>query len=400
LQSSIFGALMAAADTYLTEERRVLAQLEGPGAAYQKVSLRPPPYLMGHLRLLSALMSSPHLSMGQRSDVSIHALQIIKRYSGIMQRLCNNFPSDGDVLRLFMTCLVQASSLSQPVASADNRPLVPGQVSDFERIFAESEFLKNGIIMLCVQLSENPLPQELLAPLPYVLREDSKFVASNIVNISTGDDKLSWWNVLDKLLATKDNQFSFSAPVEQAGYGSWGVDATNKQWGELKFEYAIVAMDILTLGLSLMKRSDSMEMIERISFARGLCHCASAATVSCSLSSENVYGIDVLSWLLMIIYRFTILQLIEQRLIIVQNSRTLDADDAMETEEGMNRHLEVEYLTLLGTKLGRCVEELLVIALMRLRLLKEDGRMRQHFEEFSNLVSIALDHSGVESKVS
>jgi hypothetical protein len=293
LQSGIFGALMAAADTYLTEERRVLAQLEGPRAAYQKVSLRPPPYLMGHLRLLSALMSSPHLSMGQRSDISIHALQILKRYSGIIQRLCNNFPSDGDVLRLFMTCLVQASSLSQPVASADNRPLVPGQVSDFKRIFAEGDFLKNGIIMLCVQLSENPLPQELLVPLPYGLREDSKFVASNIVNISTGKDKLSWWNVLDELLATKDSQFSFGAPVEQRGYGSWGVDAANKQWGELKFEYAIVAIDILMLGLSLVKRSGAMEMIERISFARGLCHCASAATVSCSLSSESMYIIDV-----------------------------------------------------------------------------------------------------------
>lgn len=103
--------------------------------------------------------------------------------------------------------------------------------------------------------------------------------------------------------------------------------------------------------------------------------------------------------MLIIIYRSTV-QLIEQRLIAVQNSRTLDADDAMETEEGMNRHLELEYLTLLSTKLGRCVEELLVIALMRLRLLKEDGRERQPFEEFSKLVSIALDHSGVETKVS
>jgi hypothetical protein len=302
LQSGIFGASMAAADTYLTEERHVCAQLEGPCAAYQKVSPSPPPYLMGHLRLLSALMSSPHLSMGQRSDISIRALQTIKRYNGIIQRLCYNFPSDGDVLRLFMTCLLQASSLSQPVASADNRPLVPGQGSEFERIFAEGNFLKNGIIMLCVQLSENPLPQELLAPLPYGLRENSKVIASNIVNISASDDKGSWWNVLDKLLATKHNQFSFSAPVEQSGYGSWGVDTANKQWGELKFEYAIVAIDILTLGLSLMKRSDSMEMIEIISFARGLCHCASAATVSCSLSSENMNIIDVISWLLISIF--------------------------------------------------------------------------------------------------
>jgi hypothetical protein len=85
----------------------------------------------------------------------------------------------------------------------------------------------------------------------------------------------------------------FGAPVEQRGYGSWGVDAANKQWGELKFEYAIVAIDILMLGLSLVKRSGAMEMIERISFARGLCHCASAATVSCSLSSESMYIIDV-----------------------------------------------------------------------------------------------------------
>ena len=92
--------------------------------------------------------------------------------------------------------------------------------------------------------------------------------------------------------------------------------------------------------------------------------------------------------------------MIEQRLIAVQNSYTLDADDAMETEEGMNRHLEVEYLTQLGTKLGRCAEEFLVLALMRLRLLKEDGRGGQPFEEFSKVVSIALDHSGVESKVS
>ena len=78
--------------------------------------------------------------------------------------------------------------------------------------------------------------------------------------------------------------------------------------------------------------------------------------------------------------------------------------DAMDTsEDGGNRQLEAQYLTLLGTKLAGCVMELLVIALMKLRDLKQQSTGRRRSEmaviEFSQQLAMSLDHSRLESKV-
>ena len=72
----------------------------------------------------------------------------------------------------------------------------------------------------------------------------------------------------------------------------------------------------------------------------------------------------------------------------------------METEDERNRDLELEYLTQLGMKLARCTEEMLVVALMRLRRVKETSHDSIASSESSKLLSIALDYTGIEAKVS
>ena len=72
----------------------------------------------------------------------------------------------------------------------------------------------------------------------------------------------------------------------------------------------------------------------------------------------------------------------------------------METEDERNRELELEYLTQLGMKLARCTEEMLVVALMRLRRVKETSHDSIASSESSKLLSIALDYTGIEAKVS
>ena len=86
-----------------------------------------------------------------------------------------------------------------------------------------------------------------------------------------------------------------------------------------------------------------------------------------------------------------ILQIIETRLRSIQSAPV----DAMDTsEEAGNRQLEAEYLTLLGTKLARCVMELLVIALMKLRSLKQERRGYQSKELIADFAKQLVEAAG------
>jgi hypothetical protein len=277
----ICDALKAAAKSYLAEEERVKIRLKGTGASYNKVTLGTPGFLLSHLKLLSALMASTCLPEKQCAGLAISSLEIMGLHKGIVQRLCYNFPTEADVLRCFMRCFVQALSLAQPVNVNERHDMLSTDSFKLKQIFSDAEFIENGILLLCQQLWENPLSRDLLPSLPPTLKDSGTSVESSVVSIEK-DQRQSWWDVLDSILAIKagDSRYSFNAPVGSNDFGYWG-NKSHKKWSENKFEYSIVATDILSLGLSLLKRLNRFEMLDGSSIARGLFNCTFAAQVSC-----------------------------------------------------------------------------------------------------------------------
>ena len=71
----------------------------------------------------------------------------------------------------------------------------------------------------------------------------------------------------------------------------------------------------------------------------------------------------------------------------------------MDMDEGKYRELEEEYLNLLGTKLTRCVEEMLLICLMYSHGLKCNifGHAKS-MEIFRDVISRSLEPTGVETQ--
>ena len=363
INSGICNALKEAAMAYIAEETRVQSRLKGTVASYNKVELGTPGFLLSHLKLLSALLSSTSLPEKQSSGLAIQSLEVMGLYKGIVRRLCYNFPTEADVLRCFMRCFVQAASLTQSVNVNEKSVLLSTHSARLKELFSEFGFVENGILILCQQLWENPLSRDLLPSLPPTLSDTGTSVESSVVSIQKDDQKQSWWDVLDSLLSIKggDSRFIFNAPVGRNDVGYWGNKAPPK-WNENKFEYSIVATDILSLGLSLLKRLDRFELLDGSSIARGLFNCAYAA------------------------------QAVESRLEEVRlqlgNSTSLMVVDGFESG---NIELEAEYLTHMGKLLARCVEELLVISNILTGGAKENGQGK-----IAKQMRTAIEQSGLE----
>jgi hypothetical protein len=279
ISSGVCSALKAAARAYLVEEESATARIRDSGSSYIKLKLGTPRFLLGHLKLLSTLMASSSLSEKHSSELAIGVLEIAAVYKSLVQRLCYEFPSEGDILRWFMRCFVQAASLAQPI-HPERHDILSNQRSRLQRIFSENRFVENGILMLCQQLWENPLPRDLLPSLPESLKDVGTNVESSVVSFEK-DQRQSWWDVLDYVqgLKAQESRFIFNAPMGSNDFGYWS-NKSPKKWNENKFEYTIVAADILSLGLSLLKRLNCFEMLDRSSIARGLFKCACAAQVS------------------------------------------------------------------------------------------------------------------------
>lgn len=357
VDGGICDALQVAAKTYLAEEARVSAQLQG--SSYNKVELTTPVFLLGHLKLLSSLMSSSSLPVKKSLDLSVHASETLVLYKTIIQRLCYNFPAEADVLRCFMRCLIQALSLSQSFAISDRHDLLAEHKNKLKEIFSRAGLVENGILMLSQQLWENPLPRDLLPQLPPELERRQKpgFDAS-VVSVEK-ESQRSWWDVLDGLLIAKGNNavHTFDAPVGQSDF--WGTNRS-KGWDENKFEYGAVAMDTLSLALSLLKRLNYMESLDSASLARGL--------YICSFAAQTVGARH------------------EEVSLLARNPST-----QMETDDYRNVGLEAEYVSLLGTSISHCVEELMVMSYVLVGDSKEN-------EGSSQLFCTALDNVAMESK--
>jgi hypothetical protein len=284
--AGVFDALVAASEKYLAEEARVKTTLKGSSFRYQKHVLSTPAFLSGHLKLLSTMMASAR-SPSRRSIISKSVLKTLGRYKDFVEGLCNNFPADGDLLRLFMTCLVQAESMSE-------RPEIKQDHTNSRGLFPGVVFLDSGILMLCSHLWENPLPRDLLPALPASMALAPNVVKSQLVNVNR-EQELCWWDAVDVLLShnSSDIQCSFHPPTIEIYSGGWGNSLSGKKWSDQKFEYSIVAADIVTLGISLIRRTASFDKIDVLSIARGLCRCADAAWVSHTFTESKLLLLEV-----------------------------------------------------------------------------------------------------------
>ena len=360
MQAGVNQAMMDAAQTYSVEEAKILATMAAPTASFQKNTIRPPRHLGGHIKLLSTILSAPGLSESERAEAAVNAMQVLNRYSQVFKKLSYSFPLDGEVLRCFLACLAQAMALSQPISEeqAASKLLSSSRASKVETLFEEGHFLENGIVMLCEHLSANPLPKELLPALPDAIDSTPSVASSTIVTVSTSSDSQTWWNVIESLS---------SSSSQSASSSSASFDGN-------QYEYAIAGADILKLSLTLLKRADALEAHGVVSYARGLCRIADAY----KLISQRISSI-----------------------VIPASAGGVD-DSFMDTTpstDGSNPALEQAYLKMLQAKLERCLEDLLVIGLMRARGLKQPRDMHlgsPEWTEFVNAASIAMDHVGMD----
>jgi len=358
LDAGILKALQAAAKTYLQEEARVSSTMQS--SSYNKMSLATPRFLMSHLKLLSTLMSSRTLPARKTLELSIQATETLVLYKTTIQRLCYNFPVEADVLRWFMRVFVQASSLSQSVDRSLQHSLLAEHSSKVKSIIAGSGLVDTGIAMLCQQLWENPLPRDLLLQIPTELRKSPQVgPKSSVVNVEAETER-SWWDVLDTILMGNNrstSQFTFDAPVGNSDF--WGTKK-NKKWDEDKFEYAIVAMDVLFLGTSLLKRLNRLDAVDSGSLACGLYHCTFAAQ-TLGIRFEEIQGL------------------------------TSNPASMMDTGDTRNVQLECEYLKVFGSSLSRCVEELIILCHLLIGEVKENNKAAHSF-------GLVIDQMGIQSK--
>lgn len=272
LNIRVLEAMESAAATYAKQEADITSTLQKEAGGYRQVKIMSPDFLMGHLKLLNTIMTSSSLPTPILQVLPEQVMRILRHYKNTFKRLCFNFPFEGDILRAFLRCFVHATSLSLPSDPSERySELKPSFRRTFQDLFSEEGFLENGILILSKQLLEHPMPSSLLPPLPQALEQiEVGTYDGNIVRVES--DKLqTWWDVLDVLLSTReqDCHYTFEPPVGSRDFAYWG-SRTPTKWNENKYEYAIVAADVLSLCLSLLKKLDRNNDLNGITLARGL----------------------------------------------------------------------------------------------------------------------------------
>ena len=364
ISGGIDRALAAAASNYVQEESAASMNIERSGLSYEKTTIRAPTYLLGHLKLMCSLLSPTHDQSPTefRQKFAILCLEILVKYRNIITRLCYNFPAQADVTRWVLKCMVLGFSVVQPIDDDISHDILSdGFNSRFKHIFVNAGFMQNGISLLIEQIAENPLPRDMIPAnnMPPELRK-TRDTGSSSVTIEK-EDSGSWWDVLDKFLSAvplrSDDGIVFDPPIGRGFFSP----VSEKKWNQDMFEYAVVASDILFMGLNLATRSDQLRSINTSSLARGLL-CTSFAAGSVGRRSDEV------------------------------SMRSKSTFNSMDTDDQGNLELESEYLSLLASSLGRCTEEILVTLLMMCDV-KENGRDAKK-------IKVAIDASGIGSSTS
>jgi hypothetical protein len=358
IDAGIGQALLSAATVYKEQERVVIQNLEGGSSSFTKATIRTPGFLLGHLKLICALLVTANLPEELANSFASKCIDVIGTYQTTIHRLCYNFPVQADFLRWFLKALVSASSVVKPL----KKKIQINKLDHNEELISRAQFLDNGIVMLLEQLSENPLPRDMFPErMPRELKNPHASVGSNIVNVEK-DDSATWWDVLQNILTSRqDNSQTCTFPAPMIDQVL--IPTYSQKWSEDTFEYSIVAADTLCLGLQLLKRTERPDLFSGSSLACGLFRCAFAAkTVDGRL--ENV--------------RF----------------KTTHSMHSMETDDNFgNTELELEYLTMLASSLAQCVEQLLMLCLQVC-----DSKENENEHVLKQIV-VAIESSGI-NKVS
>lgn len=362
IAAGIGHSLKAAALRYCEQESAEIENIKQRGPSFVQSRIRSPFFLISHLQLILALLNTVGGSNDLSATFSLTCMEVLGVYKAVVQRLCFNFPDEADLLHCFVKCLVMTHSASQKKGDGlrGNSNFVGVQDLRIKEAFSTARLLENGLYMLTQQISENPLPRDMLPPFPIELTNLARKVDSEYVNVEKDVSK-TWWDFFDDGLKATNGRYNFlfEAPMERSEL-KWFGKVPDK-WNENKFEFSIVAVETLWMGLSLMKRFNRIDLFNESSVARGLFMCAIAA---------GCVG----------------RRLEDARFRLGNGASIMQTDDNDENVE-----LEVEYLELLFKALMRSVEEFLTLGSMLTGDLKEGGRTC-----ILNQLVIAINASGVK----
>lgn len=221
VRSGILAALYQGACTYQQQVDDIRQ------SSIHALSIGLPEFLHDHLQLMSTILLT--VSDNLLFDAATQTGTTLKRYDPTFKQLAASFPTDGDTIMEYYTCLsavqralFRASSTMDVLSSAQAMP-------DYGPVAA-----------LTYRLAENPLPRQLLGPLPSILTQTSSSTSSHIVHVILPDT--SWWDSLN------DRDVS-------------DVCFFGKQ-----------AAEIVVNGLCII-RTSTLAKVDILSIARALCAC-------------------------------------------------------------------------------------------------------------------------------
>jgi hypothetical protein len=393
-KAGVTTKLLEFAKLYLESERTYLASHAGTDGTAR---LKPPSLLKGHLSLLNGLLASP-LEDSDRVALAIESCQLLKIYSGIFERLTQQYPIDFDLTFKFVEAI---HSTYEAFEDATGMSTVGRDI--LLNVDDQLMTLERSVSRLSSNLSNSPFPSRLLSPLPMELvNVEAKYTSEiKLININSTKESTWWDNIQD---VTGDEEglpmpipptSSFSVLTQQ-NFSSFqqSADAT-AAWSERKYELSIASAKCLELSLSILicrvkfvsSRELSTFSVDAVAIAKGVCRCSDA-----SRAIQDRLG------------RFKSHP--EENIVTMLDASHVRNDTGLGWRPSLSQTIEVErdYLIRLGTSMGQCTEKLITLALLdaqRMVTRSSHSPMPEYirqWEYFSEALTPALDHTEIELK--
>ena len=249
--------------------------------------------MKGHLSLLNGLLASP-LEDSDRVALAVESCQLLKIYSGIFERLTQQYPIDFDLTYKFVEAIHSTYEAFEDATgmSTTGRDIllhVDDQLMTLER----------GVSRITSNLSTSPFPSRLLPPLPMELVNMEAKYASEIKLITINSTKEStWWDNIQDVTSDEEGLpmpippiGSFSVLTQQ-NFSSYQQSADAAAWSKRKYELAAASAKCLELSLSILicrvkfvslrEAEVSTFSVDAVAIAKGVCRykCRHIVTLS------------------------------------------------------------------------------------------------------------------------